>query len=61
MRDRDEPDDKILAVPFSDPSYDEFFDIGDIPQHVLREVEVFPSLHAASPRSAVLRFSWRWV
>jgi inorganic pyrophosphatase len=41
MLDRGEPDDKILSVPLHDPYYEEFFDIADIPQHVLKEVEHF--------------------
>jgi inorganic pyrophosphatase len=41
MRDRGEPDDKILAVPSHDPYYGEYFDIADIPQHYLKEVEHF--------------------
>ena len=41
VRDRGEPDDKILAVPSNDPYYREYFDIADIPQHYLKEVEHF--------------------
>jgi inorganic pyrophosphatase len=41
MLDRGEPDDKILGVPLHDPSQAEFFDIADIPQHMLREIEYF--------------------
>jgi inorganic pyrophosphatase len=41
MLDRGEPDDKVLAVPAHDPFYGEYFDIADIPQHYLREVEHF--------------------
>jgi inorganic pyrophosphatase len=41
LLDRGEPDDKILAVPCHDPFYGEYFDIADIPQHYLREVEHF--------------------
>jgi inorganic pyrophosphatase len=41
MLDRGEPDDKILAVPRHDPYYAEYFDIADIPQHYLKEVEHF--------------------
>jgi inorganic pyrophosphatase len=41
MRDRSEPDDKILAVPCHDPSYEEYFDIADLPQHSLKEIEHF--------------------
>jgi inorganic pyrophosphatase len=45
MLDRGEPDDKILAVPLQDPYHEEFFDIADIPQHLLKEVEYFFSTY----------------
>ncbi len=41
MLDRGEPDDKILAVPMHDPYSEEYFDIADLPQHLLREVAQF--------------------
>ena len=41
MLDRHEPDDKIIAVPSNDPYYHEYFDIADISQHYLKEVEHF--------------------
>ena len=41
MLDRGEPDDKILAVPSHDPFHEEYFDIADIPEHFLKEVEHF--------------------
>jgi inorganic pyrophosphatase len=41
MLDRHEPDDKIIAVPTNDPFYHEYFDIADISQHYLKEVEHF--------------------
>jgi inorganic pyrophosphatase len=41
MRDRGEPDDKILGVPLHDPAHEEYFDIADIPQHMLKEIEYF--------------------
>ena len=41
MLDRGEQDYKILAVPAADPFYGEYFDIADIPQHYLKEVEHF--------------------
>lgn len=41
MLDKGEPDDKILAVPAHDLHSEEFFDIADIPQHFLKEVEHF--------------------
>ena len=41
MLDRGEPDDKILGVPLHDPFQSEHFDIADISQHLLKEVEHF--------------------
>ena len=41
MLDKGEPDDKVLAVPLKDPYYADFFDIADIPQHLLKEIEHF--------------------
>ncbi|HVZ77310.1 MAG TPA: inorganic diphosphatase [Gemmatimonadaceae bacterium] len=41
MLDRGEPDDKIVAVPTHDPYSAEYFDIADLPQHLLREVAQF--------------------
>ncbi len=51
MLDRDETDDKILAVPATDPLFNDYDDISDIPQHFLREVahffEVYKDLEGA--------------
>jgi len=41
MKDKGEPDDKILAVPVGDPFYRDYHDIGDIPQHFLAECSHF--------------------
>lgn len=41
MTDRGDPDEKILAVPSEDPYHQEYFDIADLPQHYLKEVEHF--------------------
>lgn len=41
MLDKGEPDDKILAVPWDDPRYEEYYDIADFPQHSLKEIEHF--------------------
>jgi inorganic pyrophosphatase len=41
MADGDVPDDKILAVPSSDPLFHDYQSIDDIPQHFLREVAHF--------------------
>jgi len=41
MLDKGDPDDKILAVPCHDPFHNEYYDIADLPQHYLKEVEHF--------------------
>jgi inorganic pyrophosphatase len=45
MLDRGDPDEKILAVPSEDPYHQEYFDIADLPQHYLREVQHFFSVY----------------
>jgi inorganic pyrophosphatase len=45
MVDRGEPDNKIIAVPIGDPHQLEYFDIADIPGHVLREIEHFFAIY----------------
>lgn len=41
MMDQGLADDKVLAVPASDPLFDSYRDIQDIPQHFLKEVAHF--------------------
>jgi inorganic pyrophosphatase len=41
LLDRGEPDDKILAVPVSDPYHEGYHDLGDLPSHYTKEVEHF--------------------
>jgi inorganic pyrophosphatase len=41
MLDQGLADDKVLAVPASDPVFNDYRDIGDIPQHFLKEVAHF--------------------
>lgn len=41
MLDRGEPDDKIFAVPWHDPRYEEYYDIARFPQAYLKEIEHF--------------------
>ncbi len=41
MFDREMPDDKILAVPATDPIFDEYHDLTDVPKHFLQEVAHF--------------------
>ena len=58
MTDRGEPDDKILAVPSNDPFYEEYFDIADIPQHYLREVEHFFHIYKDLEGKRVQTIGW---
>ncbi len=41
MLDRGDPDDKVLAVPSTDPIFDEYLDLGNAPKHFLNEVAHF--------------------
>ena len=41
MLDRGDPDQKILAVPVTEPLYRDYHDIGDVPKHFLDEVAHF--------------------
>jgi len=41
MIDNNEYDEKILAIPFKDPTYNGFRDISTIPQHILTEISHF--------------------
>ncbi|HLV25893.1 MAG TPA: inorganic diphosphatase [Gemmatimonadales bacterium] len=45
LLDLGEPDDKIIAVPIADPFHREYFDIADLPQHYLSEIEHFFSIY----------------
>ncbi len=45
MTDRDQPDDKVLAVLKNDPFFAEYKDISDIPQHFLAEMAHFFSVY----------------
>lgn len=59
MLDRGEPDHKILAVPSHDPYYHEYFDIADIPQHYLKEVEHFFHIYKDLEGKRVQTVGWK--
>ena len=40
MIDDDQVDEKIIAIPFNDPSYAEFKDINQLPQHTLSLIHI---------------------
>ncbi len=61
MKDRGEPDDKILAVPASDPLFRDYHDIRDIPQHFLEEVAHFFSVYKDLEGVNVKTIGWQNV
>lgn len=47
MIDNGEPDDKIIAIPFNDPTYNSFSDISQLPEHIFAEMSHFFSVYKA--------------
>jgi len=45
MIDKGENDYKVLAVPATDPNFDEYHDLSDLPTHFPREMEYFFSVY----------------
>jgi inorganic pyrophosphatase len=45
MIDSGEPDDKIIAIPFSDPNYNQYTDISQLPPHIFDEMSHFFSVY----------------
>lgn len=45
MTDRNEQDEKIIAIPFSDPQYNEYKDISELPKHIAEELEHFLTVY----------------
>ena len=58
MKDRGEPDDKILAVPIADPLLRDYHDIRDIPQHFLSEAAHFFAVYKDLEGAHVKTFGW---
>ncbi len=58
MKDRGEPDDKILAVPVNDPFFRDYHDIGDIPQHFLAECAHFFAVYKDLEGAHVKTLGW---
>lgn len=59
MRDKDLPDDKVLAVPATDPLFNGYHDIYQIPQHFLAEVAHFFSVYKDLERIRVKTLGWQ--
>ena len=47
MIDSGKPDDKIIAIPFNDPTYNTYKDIDDLPKHIFNEMSHFFSVYKA--------------
>ena len=45
MKDRDEFDEKIIAIPFGDPQYNSYTDICELPSHIFEELRHFLSIY----------------
>jgi inorganic pyrophosphatase len=58
MRDRDVPDDKVLAVPATDPIFDNYAGLDDVPPHFLDEVTHFFSVYKDLQHVGVDALGW---
>jgi inorganic pyrophosphatase len=58
MKDREEMDEKVLCVPTSDPLYDDYEGISDVPSHFLREVEHFFTIYKDLEGIRVKTLGW---
>ena len=45
MTDRDETDEKIIAIPFGDPQYNGYRDIHTLPSHIIDELKHFLTVY----------------
>lgn len=45
MMDNGSPDEKIIAIPFEDPTYNSYTDISQLPQHIFSEMTHFFSVY----------------
>ncbi|UCF99456.1 MAG: inorganic diphosphatase [Spirochaetaceae bacterium] len=51
MIDNEQVDEKIIAIPFKDPTYNGFQDISNLPQHTIEEVSHFFDVYKALEHS----------
>ena len=45
MKDNGKMDEKIIAIPFNDPTYNSYHDISDLPPHIFQEMQHFFSVY----------------
>ncbi|MFW5691783.1 MAG: inorganic diphosphatase [Chloroflexota bacterium] len=58
MIDQDELDYKVLAVPATDPTFDEIHDLSDVPRHFPKEVEHFFMVYKQLQGTEVKNEGW---
>ncbi len=58
MRDAGLTDDKVLAVPATDPIFQDYHDIGDVPRHFLAEVAHFFQVYKDLERVRTEALGW---
>lgn len=58
MIDKDQNDDKILAVPSTDPQFDDILDFDDLPRHFPKEVEHFFLVYKQLQGTTVTSGGW---
>ena len=59
MRDQDEPDEKILAVPNGNPRFDQIHTIDQVFPHNLREIEHFFTIYKELEGNRTEMLGWR--
>lgn len=45
MKDRNEEDEKIIAIPYGDPQYNSYKDIEELPKHIFEELRHFLTIY----------------
>lgn len=62
MQDEKGKDEKILAVPVADPSFDTYQNLSDVPPHFLREMDHFFGVYKQLEGKPVKSMGWkdRW-
>ena len=45
MRDNGDMDEKIIAIPYNDPTYNHYTDIEQLPEHIFEEIQHFFSVY----------------
>jgi len=61
LADQGQPDDKILAVPATDPLFEGYRALTDVPPHFLNEMEHFFSVYKDLEQKTVEGRGWKGV